>query len=270
MAIKMTNNYMNNMKVVILAGGYGTRIAEESSVRPKPMVEIGGKPILWHIMKIFSVHGFNNFIICAGYKGHIIKEYLSNNYKNSDLNLSFNNDKVEVINDGVDIWKVMVADTGEKTMTGGRLKKIKKYLGDKPFFLTYGDGVADVDLKELLKFHKSMGVLATVTAVQPEGRWGILNLSKGQGIVKSFREKPKNGGSWINGGFFVLDPRVIDYIKNDDTVFEQEPMMRLVEDGQLAAFRHKGFWMCMDTLRDKNVLEDLWQKGKALWKIWKE
>ncbi len=240
---------MNDMKVVILAGGYGTRIAEETSVRPKPMVEIGGKPMLWHVMKIFSTQGFNDFIICAGYKGDMIKEYFSKGIDNEN-------------------WNITIVDTGQETMTGGRIKRIKDYLGNGQFFLTYGDGVADVDLKKLLEFHNGHNLPATVTAVQPEGRFGILKIEGKNGLVSSFREKPKNGGSWINGGFFILDPKVIDYIQGDETVFEQEPMKQLVEDGKLAAYRHKGFWMCLDTLRDKNILEELWQKGQALWKVW--
>ena len=240
---------MNDIKVVILAGGYGTRIAEETSVRPKPMVEIGGKPILWHIMKIFSTQGFNDFIVCAGYKGETIKEYFDKGIDNEN-------------------WNITVVDTGQETMTGGRIKRIKDYVGNDPFFLTYGDGIADIDLKKLLEFHNGHNLPATVTAVQPEGRFGILKIEGKNGFVSSFREKPKNGGAWINGGFFILDPKVIDYIKGDETVFEQEPMKQLVEDGQLAAYRHRGFWMSLDTLRDKNVLEDLWQKGRALWKIW--
>lgn len=257
------------MKVVIFAGGYGTRISEESGVRPKPMVEIGGKPILWHIMKSFSAQGHNEFIILCGYKSHIIKEYFANySLYNSDVTFNMKDHSTEILHNGSEDWKVTLLETGESTMTGGRLKRAKKYIGDEPFFLTYGDGLSNISFEKLATFHKDQNVLATVTAVQPPGRFGGFVLSEGQTKIEQFREKPAGDGAWISGGFFVLHPKVIDLVKDDTTVWEQEPMMTLAKEGNLAAFRHDGFWHPMDTLRDKNVLEQMWTSGKAPWKQW--
>lgn len=258
------------MKVVILAGGFGTRLSEETSIKPKPMAEIGGRPILWHIMKIFSEQGFNDFVICCGYKSHVIKEYFANYpLHHSDVTFDFKNQTTTVHKNGVEPWKVTLVDTGGDSMTGGRIKRIKDYVDNKAFFLTYGDGVSNVDLKKLLSFHKKNKTIATVTAVQPEGRFGVLNIKSDEPKVESFREKSAEDHGLINGGFFVLEPEVFDYIEGDKTVFEQEPMKKLAKDGQLKAFIHNGFWMCMDTLRDKNVLENMWNKGEAPWKVWK-
>lgn len=258
------------MKVVILAGGYGTRLSEETSIRPKPMAEIGGKPILWHVMKIYSSYGYNDFIICCGYKSHVIKEYFANYVlSQADVTFDLKNHKMRLLKNGAEPWKVTLVDTGIDTMTGGRLKSIKKYVDNQCFFFTYGDGVSDIDLKKLLKFHKKQKVLATVTAVAPPGRFGGISLKPNQTKVFHFREKPKGDGVWINGGFFVLEPQVFKYIKNGETVWEQEPMRQLSREGKLAAFKHEGFWHPMDTLRDKNVLEKMWQEGKAPWKVWK-
>ena len=255
------------MKAVILAGGYGTRLSEETSVRPKPMVEIGGKPILWHIMKIFSAYGINEFIICCGYKGYMIKQYFSQYFLQvSDITFDMKENKMNVHTNGSDPWKVTLVDTGEKTMTGGRLKRVKDYIGNETFCFTYGDGLSDVDIKELVGFHKKQKTHATLTAVQPPGRFGILSLEKDK--VVNFREKPHGDGAWINGGYFVLEPAVLDYIDNDASVWEQEPLMRLARDSMLSAYRHQGFWHPMDTLRDKHVLEDMWENGKAPWKKW--
>ena len=257
------------MKTVILAGGFGTRISEESSIRPKPMVEIGGKPILWHIMKIFSTVGVNDFIICCGYKGYIIKEYFVNYFLHmADITVDVKNNKIEVLHNDVEPWRVSMIDTGENTMTGGRLKRVKKYIGNETFFMTYGDGVSDVDINALHEYHKNQGTLATVTAVQPPGRFGTFTLSKEQTKISSFREKPKGDGAWVNGGFFVLEPEIMNYITGDDTVWEKEPLMQLARDGQLAAYKHEGIWQPMDTLRDKHLLEDMWNSGKAPWRIW--
>jgi len=255
------------MKVVILAGGLGTRIGEETATRPKPMVEIGGKPIIWHIMKIYSAYGINDFIICLGYKGYIIKEYFSNYFIHmSDITFDMAHNKMEVHQNAAEPWRVTLIDTGEKTMTGGRLKRVRPYLDDENFCLTYGDGVGNIKISELIKFHISQKTLATVTTVQPPGRFGKLNL--GENKVLNFDEKPSGDGGWINGGYFVLSPKVIDYIKGDETVWEREPMERLAREGQLSAFLHKDFWHPMDTLRDKIYLEQLWESGKAPWKIW--
>lgn len=255
------------MKAVILAGGYGTRLSEETAVRPKPMVEIGGKPILWHIMKIFSAYGIHEFVICCGYKGYMIKDYFSSYFMQmSDITFDMNDNKMHVHANGSDPWKVTLVDTGEKTMTGGRLKRVGQYIGKEAFCFTYGDGVSDIDIGRLVKFHEEKKTLATLTAVQPPGRFGILTLEKDR--VVSFREKPQGDGAWINGGFFVLEPAVIDYIDDDSTVWEQEPLRRLAQDDMLSAYRHYGFWHPMDTLRDKHVLEDLWESGKAPWKKW--
>lgn len=256
------------MKAVILAGGFGTRISEESTLKPKPMIEIGTHPVLWHIMKIFYHYGVDDFIICAGYKQHMIKEYFADYYLHcSDVTFDFANEGRQIINNNTsEQWKVTVVDTGLNTMTGGRIKRIRKYLGNEPFLLTYGDGVSDVRVDNLISFHKSHGKLATLTAVHPTGRFGVLDLD-GDSIA-SFGEKTESQTDWINGGFMVLDPKVIDYIEGDKTTFEKEPLEKLSSEGQLMAFKHSGFWQCMDTLRDKNKLEELWDEGKAPWKLW--
>ena len=255
------------MKVVILAGGLGSRISEESSVRPKPMIEIGGKPILWHIMKIYSAHRVNDFVICCGYKGYIIKEYFANYFLHmSDVTFDIKQNKIEVHQNNAEPWRVTLVDTGEHTMTGGRLKQVRNHIGDDDFCFTYGDGVGDVDISALISFHKQEGRLATLTATQPPGRFGAIDLD-GQSN-RSFLEKPQGDGSWINGGFFVLSPKVIDYIDDDYTVWERAPMENLARDGQMSAWLHRGFWQPMDTMRDKNHLEELWASGKAPWKIW--
>ena len=257
------------MKVVILAGGYGTRISEESSVRPKPMVEIGGKPILWHIMKIYSQFGLQDFIICLGYKGYVIKEYFANYFLHrSDVTFDLKNNRMEVHHNGVEPWMVTLIDTGEKTMTGGRLKRVREYVGDETFCMTYGDGVSDINLKKLIQFHKKQKTSATLTAVQPPGRFGAFTLSKNEDKITQFREKPRGDGAWINGGYFVLEPEVFKYVKDDSTVWELDPLKNLAHDGKLSAYKHGGFWQSMDSLRDKNVLEDLWQSGDPPWKIW--
>lgn len=253
------------MKCVILAGGLGTRISEESGVKPKPMIEIGGKPILLHIMKLYSKYGINEFIICCGYKQYMIKEYFANYFlHNSDVTFDFANNQREVHENFSEPWKVTVVDTGADTMTGGRLKRVAKYLGDKDFCLTYGDGLSDVNITKLIEFHKSSGKMATLTAVQPPGRFGALDLDHDS--ITSFAEKPKGDGAWINGGFFVLNPKVIELISGDDSIWEREPLEKLAKDKQLNAFKHYGFWQPMDTLRDKNYLEDLWATGHAKWK----
>lgn len=255
------------MKVVLLAGGLGTRISEESHLRPKPMIEIGGKPILWHIMKIYSHYGLNDFIVCCGYKGYVIKEYFANYFMHlSDVTFDLKNNQMKVHNNTSEPWKVTLVDTGENTMTGGRIKRIKDYIGNEPFCLTYGDGVADIDIGKLLEFHKSHGRLATLTAAQPPGRFGALSIEGTQ--INSFKEKPVGDGNWINGGFFVLSHKVLDLIDNDETVWEKKPLERLAESDNLQAFFHDGFWQPMDTLRDKTHLEDLWSKQKAPWKVW--
>lgn len=257
------------MKAVILAGGYGTRISEESSVRPKPMVEIGGQPILWHIMKIYSAHNINDFIICCGYKGYMIKEYFSKYYlRRSDVTFDLRNNGMRVHQNNVEPWTVTLIDTGEKTMTGGRIKRVKDYIGDETFCLTYGDGVSDVNIRELIDFHRQEKTLTTLTAVHPPGRFGALTLRKDQTKIAGFREKPQGDDAVINGGFFVCEPDVMDYIEDDSTVWEREPLENLGREGMLAAFRHEGFWHPMDTLRDKHVLEELWQSGNAPWKVW--
>jgi glucose-1-phosphate cytidylyltransferase len=255
------------VKAVILAGGYGTRLSEETSVRPKPMVEIGDKPILWHIMKLFSAYDIHEFIICCGYKGYMIKEYFSRYFlQMSDITFDMKDNKMQVHTNGTDPWKVTLVDTGEKTLTGGRLKRVKDYIGDETFCFTYGDGLSDVDIRGLIGFHKSQKTHATLTAVQPPGRFGILSLEKDR--VVNFREKPQGDGAWINGGFFVLEPAVMDYIKDDASVWEQEPLKDLARDRMLSAYRHYGFWHPMDTLRDKHVLEEMWENGNAPWKKW--
>ena len=256
------------MKVVILAGGYGTRISEESHLKPKPMIEIGGRPILWHILKTYSHHGINDFIICCGYKGYVIKEYFANHFLHmSDITFDMVNNKMEVHQQHVEPWRVTLVDTGDETMTGGRLKRVAPYLaGEEAFCFTYGDGVGDVDITALVDFHRAHGKLATLTATQPPGRFGALSLNGDQ--ITSFKEKPHGDGSWINGGFFVLSPKVIDRIAGDATLWEREPMESLANDGEFSAYFHRGFWQPMDTLRDKTLLEDLWASGKAPWKVW--
>lgn len=255
------------MKVVILAGGKGSRIAEESSTRPKPMVEIGGKPILWHIMKTYSAYGFNDFVICLGYKGYVIKEYFSNYFLHmSDVTFDLAHNKMEVHQKNAEDWRVTLVDTGEDTMTGGRLRRVRHYLGNEDFCLTYGDGVGNVDIRALIDFHRRQNTLATLTATQPPGRFGALCVTNG--MVTSFQEKPQGDNSWINGGFFVVSPKVIDYIEGDDTLWEHEPMQRLAREQQMSAYLHPGFWQPMDTLRDKLYLEALWESGKAPWKNW--
>lgn len=255
------------MKVLILAGGYGTRLSEETDIRPKPMIEIGGKPILWHIMKLYSYYGFNEFVILLGYKGYYIKEYFANYYLHrSDITIDMKNGQMEVHNNNSEPWKVTLLDTGLDTMTGGRIKKAQQYIGNEPFMLTYGDGVSDVNLSELLKFHKKNGKKASLTAIQPAGRFGALDITDAS--INKFIEKPAGDGSWINGGFMVCEPEVFDLIENDQTVFEQTPLQTLAENDNLCAFKHNGFWQCMDTLRDKFILNDLWEKNKAPWKIW--
>ena len=259
------------MKVVILAGGYGTRISEESYLKPKPMIEIGGMPILWHIMKNYSAYGFNEFIICCGYKQHIIKDFFNNYFLHtSDVTFDFTNctNRMRVHNNETEQWKVTVVDTGLNTMTGGRVRRIKKYLNpDEPFMLTYGDGVCDIDINELEKFHRSHGKLATMTVVNAGQRFGVIKVDSNNQI-SSFREKKDVDGIPINGGYMVLDPKVLDYIEGDSTVFEQKPLEDLVKDGQLMAYKHGGFWQCMDTQRDKEYLEKIWNSGNAPWKKW--
>jgi glucose-1-phosphate cytidylyltransferase len=257
------------VKTVILAGGYGTRLSEETGVRPKPMVDIGGRPILWHIMKTYSAHGICDFIICCGFKGEVIKDFFASFFlHHSDVTFDLRGNDMEVHRSESEPWRVTLVDTGDDTMTGGRLKRARGYLEDETFFFTYGDGVADIDLTRLLAFHQEQEALATLTAVQPPGRFGAFKLGEGQTKVEHFREKPHGDGAWINGGFFVLEPEAIDYIDADDTVWEREPMERLAGDGRLAAYRHTGFWHPMDTLRDRKVLEELWVSGDAPWKIW--
>lgn len=258
------------MKVVILAGGYGTRISEESHLRPKPMIEIGGNPILWHIMKCYSHYGFNEFIICCGYKGYMIKEYFADYYLHrSDITFDFTeNNKMTIHSNIAEPWKVTLVDTGIDTMTGGRLKRVQKYIGDETFMLTYGDGVSDIDISQLLEFHKQSNKIATLTAIQPGGRFGVLDIKENNEIIE-FSEKSKEDGGWINAGFMVLEPRIFDYIKGDDTFLEKEPLESLTKDRMLNAYKHNGFWQCMDTQRDKSLLEQLWRTNNAKWKVWK-
>jgi len=257
------------MKAVILAGGLGTRLSEETHICPKPMIEIGSKPILWHIMKIYSAHGINDFIICCGYKGYLIKEYFQNYFLHqSDITFHMHDNKREVHQSNIEPWKVTLVDTGENTMTGGRLKKVKEYVKDEEAFcFTYGDGVGDIDISSLIKFHKDHGKQATLTATRPPGRYGALKFGS-QNVVERFQEKPDGDGSWINGGFFVLNPRVIDLIKDDQVKWEEEPLNNLAKNKQLYAFKHNGFWQPMDTLRDKTLLNELWNKGTVPWKVW--
>lgn len=256
------------MKVVLLAGGLGTRLSEETILKPKPMVEIGGSPILWHIMKIYAAHGFNEFVICLGYKGYIIKEYFANYFLHqSDVTFDMKENKMEIHNSQAEPWKVTLVDTGFDTMTGGRVKRVKDYLRDEPFLLTYGDGVGSINIREVLDYHQQNRKLLTVTAVQPSGRFGALNIGDSN-LVHSFLEKPKGDGSWINGGFFVCEPGVLEYIEDDSTVFEAGPLESIAADGQMVAYKHHGFWKPMDTLRDKQELENLWNLGQAPWKNW--
>ena len=257
------------MKVVLLAGGFGTRLSEETGIRPKPMVEIGDKPILWHIMKIYSQYGFNDFLVLLGYKGHYIKEYFANYYLHrSNVMIDMSNGKMEVLNGLSEPWKVTLLDTGLHTMTGGRIKKAKDYIGNETFMLTYGDGLSDLNLKHLLEFHKSHGKSVTMTSFRPDGRYGALNISD-DNRVRKFKEKPKDGESWINAGFFVCEPKVFDYIGNgDEVVFVHESLQNLAKDGEIFTYKHNGFWKPMDSLKDKNDLNDLWDNNKAPWKIW--
>lgn len=254
------------MKAVILAGGLGTRISEESHLKPKPMIEIGGKPILWHIMKLYSCHGINEFVICLGYKGYVIKEYFANYFLHmSDVTFDIAHNNMEVHQRYAEPWRVTIVDTGDDTMTGGRLKRVREYVGDSTFCFTYGDGVSDINIGETIAFHRAHKKLATVTAIQPPGRYGALNIDHDK--VRNFQEKPAGDGSWINGGFFVLEPKVLDYIEDDQTSWEQAPLQRLAAEGQLMAYEHRGFWQAMDTLRDKNRLEELWDSTPP-WKVW--
>lgn len=259
------------MKAVILAGGLGTRLSEETSLRPKPMVEVGGRPILWHIMKIYSSHGINDFVICCGYKGFVIKEYFMNYLLHrSDVTIDVKNNSMDIHQNTAEPWKVTLVDTGDSSGTGGRLRRVKEYLDDETFCFTYGDGVSDVNVTEMLEFHKAQNTLATLTAVQPPGRYGAFRLSQEDDRILNFREKPKGDGAWINGGFFALEPKAIDYIEDDSVFWEEDPLSRIAEDGELAAYKHRGYWQSMDTLRDKNVLEGLWAKNEAPWKTWSE
>lgn len=257
------------MKTVILAGGFGTRITEESATKPKPMVEIGGRPILWHIMKAYSHWGLNDFVICLGYKGHIIKEFFANYFlNNSDVRLDLRSNKIEYLNQSSEPWTITLVDTGEKTLTGGRIRRVREHLGNETFCMTYGDGVCDVNVQEIIKFHRAHKKLATVTAVQPPGRFGAFTLHNDQSQIEHFREKPSGDGAWVNGGFFVLEPAVIDYIEGDLSTWEREPMQNLARDGQLCAYKYAGFWQSMDTIRDQMVLSEHWATGKAPWKVW--
>ena len=256
------------MKAVILAGGYGTRISEESVVRPKPMVEIGDKPIIWHIMKLYSAHGIDDFVIAAGYKSYLLKEYFANYFLHqADVTIDLATNSVTTHVSGAEPWRVTIVDTGDGTMTGGRVRRVRDYLDGETFCLTYGDCVADIDISRLIEFHRSEGALATLTAVQPPGRFGVLSLREGQARIESFVEKPEGEGGWVNGGFFVVEPDVLEYVEGDSTVWEREPMERLAREGKLSAYRHEGFWHPMDTLRDKRYLEELWQSGRAPWRI---
>lgn len=260
------------MKVVILAGGYGTRISEESHLKPKPMIEIGEKPILWHIMKLYSFYGYNEFIICCGYKQHVIKEYFANYFlHNSDITFDFRGgrNEMKVHSDRMDPWEVTLVDTGLNTMTGGRVKRVAPYIGNEPFLLTYGDGVANVNISELIDFHRKGGRMVTITTVQPEGRFGALDIGE-DGAIGSFREKKIEDSGWINAGFMVVEPAIFDLIEGDATVFEQYPLMEAARLGQMDGYRHTGYWQCMDTMREKEKLEQLWAGGKAPWKVWEK
>jgi len=255
------------MKAVILAGGFGTRISEETHLKPKPMIEIGGMPLLWHIMKIYSFYGIDDFVICCGYKGYVIKEYFANYFLHmSDVTFDMKENKMEVHKKSVEPWMVTLVDTGTDTMTGGRLKRVQKYVENETFCFTYGDGLADISIKNLIEFHKKQKTIATVTSVQPPGRFGSLNIE--QEKIVEFQEKPLGDGSWINGGYFVLEPRIFDYIQDDKTIWEKEPLEKLAKESQLSAYKHNGFWNAVDTLRDQNYLENLWNDVKAPWKVW--
>jgi len=257
------------MKVLLLAGGYGTRLSEETDIRPKPMIEIGGKPILWHIMKMYSEYGFNDFVILLGYKGYYIKEYFANYYLHqSDVTFDMKDGQMEVHNNSSEPWKVTLIDTGLNSMTGGRIKRAKEFIGDETFMVTYGDGVSDVNIKELVEFHKKNNKRVTMTAIQPAGRFGALDIETN--LVNKFVEKPLGDGNWINGGFMVCEPEVLDLIETDSTIFEQYPLQILAKQGELSAFKHHGFWQCMDTLRDKTFLNELWDQDKAKWKVWND
>jgi glucose-1-phosphate cytidylyltransferase len=256
------------MKVVLLAGGLGTRLSEETILRPKPMVEIGGMPILWHIMKMYSAHGFNDFVICLGYKGYVVKEYFANYFLHkSDVTIDLKNNSMKVHDSQAEPWTITLVDTGNESMTGGRIKRIQPHIGDSTFMLTYGDGVSDVNIRKLVEFHKNKGKFCTVTSVQPNGRFGAIRLNDDDSI-HSFMEKPKGDGAWINGGFFVCEPQVFDFIQGDNTIWEREPMESIAEKGEMVAYKHDGFWKPMDTLRDKQELEQDWNNNKAQWKIW--
>ncbi len=257
------------MKAVILAGGYGTRLSEETTSRPKPMVEVGPRPILWHIMKIYSTYGVNDFIICCGYKGYVIKEYFANYYlHNCDMTFSLRDNGMKVHQTEAEDWNVTLVDTGEHSMTGGRLRRVRDYLDGETFCFTYGDGVADINISALVEFHRKQNTVATLTAAQPPGRFGAFTLGQCQSKIASFHEKPTGDGAWVNAGFFVLEPKAIDYIDDDSTVWENEPLQRLAADGELSAYKHPDFWQPMDTLRDKNYLQGLWESDKAPWKSW--
>lgn len=257
------------MKAVILAGGLGTRLSEETALRPKPMVEVGGFPIMWHIMKTYSAHGIDDFIVCCGYKGEVIKDYFANYaMRRADVTFDLGKDEMTVHSRQAEDWRVTLVDTGADSMTGGRLKRVREHVGDETFCFTYGDGVTDADISAEIAFHKSQGLQATMMAVQPAGRFGALVLGANETKIESFQEKPQGDGAWINAGYFVLEPSVIDYIDGDDTVFEQDPLRNLAHAGQLNAYKHSGFWQPMDTLRDRNLLETLWSEGKAPWKVW--
>ena len=256
------------MKVVILAGGLGTRLSEETDVRPKPMVEIGGKPIIWHIMKIYSSFGFNDFILCLGYKGYVIKEYFANYFLHqSDVVIDLSNNDMQILNSSTENWKITLVDTGMHTMTGGRIKRVQKYVNNEPFMLTYGDGISNVPIPDLLKYHQKQNKYVTLTAIPPVSRFGVLNINE-EGSIFSFEEKPKGDDTWINGGFFVCEPEVFSYIKDDSEVWERNPLEQLAKQNQLGAYKHYGFWRPMDTLRDKVELNNLWDSGKAEWKLW--
>ena len=257
------------MKAVILAGGLGTRLSEETSIRPKPMVEVGGKPILWHIMKTYSANGIHDFIICCGYKGYVIKEYFANYFLHmSDVTFDMRFNQMNVHSGYAEPWRVTLVNTGDNTMTGGRLKQVREHIGNETFCFTYGDGVSNINITELIKFHQEQKTLATLSAVQPAGRFGAISLGQEQTKITSFKEKPEGDGAWINGGYFVLEPQVIDFIADTSTVWEKEPLEKLANLEQLSAYKHDGFWQPMDTLRDKNYLEELWKSGKAPWQVW--
>lgn len=265
---KLRRGLVTKMKTVILAGGLGSRISEESHLKPKPMIEIGDKPILWHIMKSYSAFGFYDFIICCGYKQHVIKEYFADYYlHNSDITFDFRNDnKMKIHSNTAEPWSVTLVDTGHSTMTGGRIKRIRPYIDNAPFMLTYGDGVSDVNIGKLVEFHKKHGKLMTLTSIKPEGRFGVMDMEGDR--IDAFREKSHDDTGWINGGFMVLQPQIFDYIDGDDTILEKEPLEQVAAEGQLMAFKHKGFWQCMDTQRDKQRLDELWESGEAPWRIW--